>query len=393
VIRIGTSGGAGAVSEPVRVLVAGAGVGGLETVLALQDVAADRVRITLLAPDRHFTYRPLAVAEPFVPGSVQRFPIAAIANDRGVSLHRDALARVHTDERCVETQEGARLDYDALVLALGARPAEAVPGALTFCGPQDAARVREVVSALREGLIRRVAFVVPSGTTWALPLYELALQAAAAVHKTAPAAALTLVTPEPTPLAAFGAKAGAAIAELLAERGIHVRTGALADEVHDGRLWMGLEGSLPVDRVIALPRLVGPRPRGVPCDPLGFVPVDQYTRVTGRDGVYAVGDVAAHGVKQGGLAAQQADVAAAVIAAGAGAPVEPRPYEPLLRGLLLTGGETRYLRRARGQAAEVARELLWWPPGKIVGRHLAPYLAARLELGQPADAGAVRAQG
>jgi sulfide:quinone oxidoreductase len=384
-------------SEPTRVLVAGAGVGGLEAVLALQALAADRVRIALLAPDRHFTYRPLAVAEPFAPGSVQRFPIAAIAADRGVPLHRDALARVHPDERVVETQEGAQLAYDALVLALGARPAEAVPGALTFRGPQDAERVGAVVRALREGVTRRVAFVVPSGTTWTLPLYELALQAATAVRKQAPAAELTLVTPEPTPLAAFGEEAGAAIAELLAERGIIVRTGTLADEVDEGRLWLGLDGSIPVDRAIALPRLVGPRPRGVPCDPLGFVPVDQYTRVLGLDGVCAVGDVAAHGLKQGGLAAQQADVAATVIAAGAGAPVEPRPYEPLLRGLLLTGGETRYLRRERGQPAAVAREMLWWPPGKIVGRHLAPYLAARLELEPPeAAAGAaipVRAKG
>ena len=382
--------------DPLRVLVAGAGVGGLEAVLALQSLAADRTSLALLAPDRHFTYRPLAVAEPFTPGSVQRFPIAAIAADRGVPLHRDALARVHADERVVETQDGARLEFDALVLALGARTAEAVPGALTFRGPQDAARVAEIVSALREGTIRRVAFVVPSGTTWALPLYELALQAATALRGAAPAAELTLVTPEPTPLAAFGEEAGAAIAELLAERGIAVRTGALADEVDEGRLWMGLEGSISVDRAIALPRLVGPRPRGVPCDPLGFVPVDEYTRVSGLDGVYAVGDVAAHGVKQGGLAAQQADVAATMIAADAGAPVEPRPYEPLLRGLLLTGGETRYLRRERGQPAEVAREMMWWPPGKNVGRHLAPYLATRLELDHPESAASaipVRAKG
>jgi sulfide:quinone oxidoreductase len=373
-------------AEPMRVLVAGAGVAGLETVLALRSLAGEHVAIELLAPDRHFTYRPLAVAEPFAPGSVQRFPIASIAADRAVPLIRDAVARVHGDDRVVETQEGARLGYDALVLALGARSAEAVPGALTFRGPQDVGRVGEIVAALRAGTLRRVAFVVPGGTTWALPLYELALQAATAVRAAAPAAELTVVTPEPAPLAAFGDEAGAAVTSLLEQRGIVIRTGAIADEFDEGRLWMGIEGSFAVDRVIALPRLVGPRTRGVPCDPLGFIPVDEFTRVPALDAVHAVGDAAAHGVKQGGLAAQQADVAAAVIAAAAGAPVTPKPYEPVLRGLLLTGGEATYLRRERGGPTEVSSEMLWWPPGKIVGRHLAPYLAGHLELGHPRSA-------
>jgi hypothetical protein len=103
-------------------------------------------------------------------------------------VHRDALARVLADERIVETQDGERLSDDALVLALGARPAEAVRGALTFRGPQDAERLRHVVAALRDGTIRRVAFIVRTGTTWALPLYELALQTAAAVADAAPGA-------------------------------------------------------------------------------------------------------------------------------------------------------------------------------------------------------------
>ena len=113
---------------PIRVLVAGGGVAGLETVLALQALAGARVAIELLTPERHFTYRPLAVTEPFRPGSVQRLSLSAIAADRGVALHRDALARVLPGERAVETQGGARLEYDELVLALGARPVEAVPG-------------------------------------------------------------------------------------------------------------------------------------------------------------------------------------------------------------------------------------------------------------------------
>jgi sulfide:quinone oxidoreductase len=66
-------------------------------------------------------------------------------------------------------------------------------------------------------------------------------------------------------------------------------------------------------------------------------------------------------LKQGGLATQQADVAAGDIARLAGADVEVEPYRPVLRGLLLTGEEAAADRSS--------------PPEKIVGRHLEPYLA------------------
>ena len=366
-------------SSPTRVLVAGGGVAGLESLLALQALAGDRVKIELLAPERHFTYRPLAVAEPFRADSVQRLSLDAIAQDRGVELHRDAIAGLVPGERAIETQDGTRLEYDALVLALGARPVEALRGSLTFRGPQDTARVAAIVPRLRDGTIRRVAFVVPAWTAWSLPIYELALQTAAAVRTDAPGGDLMLVTSEPEPLAVFGDASGAAVSAVLAQCGIELRTGIDAEIYADGRLWFGL-GSLEVDAVIALPGLLGPRLRGAPSDPLGFLPVDEFTRVRGLDGVYAVGDVAGHALKQGGLAAQQAEVAAAVIAAEAGADVRPRPYRPLLRGMLLTGGEPLHLRH---DPAGALSEVLCGPPGKIAGRHLAPYLAQHLELAAP----------
>ena len=360
--------------RPMRVLVAGGGVAGIECVLALQELAGRLVEIELLAPARHFTYRPLAVAEPFHAGSVQRVALGAVAEDLGVTLHRDALDRVLARERAVVTQGGARIGYDALVLALGARPVEAVRGALTFRGPQDAGRVAEVVERLRAGALRHVAFAVPGSTAWALPLYELALQTAAAIGGREPRARLTLLTAEPAPLAVLGDAAGALAATLLAERGIALRTGVTAAAYAAGRLGLGIHGFVDCDCVIALPRLLGPNVRGVPSDSLGFVPVDALTRVVGADRIHAVGDVAGHAVKQGGLAAEQADVAAAVIAAAAGAPVHPRPYRPRLSGLMLTGDRPRHL---QGDAAGPAP----WPPAKIAGRYLAPYMAERMELG------------
>jgi len=105
------------------------------------------------------------------------------------------------------------------------------------------------------------------------------------------------------------------------------------------------------------------------------------------DGVFAAGDATAFPVKQGGLAAQQADAVAEAIAASAGADVDPQPFRPVLRGVLLTGGAPRYLRSDisgdAGDDSTVAGEASWGPPNKLCGRYLAPFLSA--QVGDAAD--------
>ena len=54
--------------EPLRVVIAGGGVAGLEAMLALRELAGDRVDIELLSPSDEFVYRPMLVAEPFGSG-------------------------------------------------------------------------------------------------------------------------------------------------------------------------------------------------------------------------------------------------------------------------------------------------------------------------------------
>ena len=111
----------------------------------------------------------------------------------------------------------------------------------------------------------------------------------------------------------------------------------------------------------------------------GFVRTDQHGRVEGREHVYAAGDITTFPLKQGGIATQQADAAAASIAALAGAPIQPRPFRPVLRGLLLTGLSPRFLSASLlDDTSEVDTEALWWPPAKIVGRYLAPFLAEHM---------------
>ena len=105
---------------------------------------------------------------------------------------------------------------------------------------------------------------------------------------------------------------------------------------------------LDVQRVITLPRLEGPAIPGLPSDEHGFLVTDAHGLGRVAPGVYAAGDVTAYEIKQGGIACQQADAAAAHIAAAAGAPVEPEPFTPELRGLLLTEHWARYLKPDSG---------------------------------------------
>jgi CBS domain-containing protein len=262
---------------------------------------------------------------------------------------------------------------------------------LTFRGPADTEKIRRLLDEIVAGEVGRVAFVVPWGAVWSLPIYELALMTAAYLdERDAGRVELMLVTPEDEPLQLFGRAGSDAVRELLEERGIAVRTGAFPVELVDGELRLIPEGTVAADRVVALPRLRGTRIDGLPQTVEGFIPVDAHGQVNGLADVFAAGDITSFPVKQGGIAAQQADAAAELIAANAGADLTPQPFRPVLRGLLLTGRQPRYLRHeitgGAGDVSAASPEPLWWPPAKIVGRYLAPFLGAVAGVESPPEA-------
>ena len=364
-----------------RVLIVGGGVAALEAALALRDLAADRVAVELLAPESHFWYRPGAVAVPFQLGRILRYELGGLARRIGADFTPGALVALDSSRHVVHTSQNAELQYDQLLIACGAVPSQAVPGALTFRGPADIEKIELVLAEIARGEVRSVAFAIPWGAVWSLPAYELALLTATHLEsKGTEGIELTLVTPESKPLQIFGDRAGAAVSDLLAEREVALRTDAYPTEFSNGELRLLHEGAVAVDRVVALPRLRGAPIDGLPQTVHGFVPVDAHCRVEGFDDLFAAGDVTTFTVKQGGIATQQADAAAETIAAAAGVSVTPQPFRPVLRGLLLTGVEPRYLRRelsADGMRdPDVAVTPLWWPPSKIVGRYLGPFLAS-----------------
>jgi sulfide:quinone oxidoreductase len=368
-------------SNRLNVVIAGGGVAALEAALALRVLAENLVGVELFAPEPHFWYRPLAVAEPFQLGEARHFELAKLATEAGATFSPGELVSVDAARRLAHTSPGGPIPYSMLLIACGAVPKPAVDGALTFRGPADTPKIERLLVEIEAGAVRRVAFAAPPGAVWNLPLYELALMTAAwLATRSVTGVELALVTPEEEPLHLFGRKASGAVRAVLEERGIAVHTHAYPAEARAGELLLVGGGIVVADRVVALPRLQGPRIGGVPQTFEGFIPVDAHGRISGLEGVYAAGDITTFPVKQGGIAAQQADSAAEAIAADAGADVTPHPFRPILRGLLLTGAEPRYLHGelagGSGETSEASAEPLWWPPSKIVGRHLAPFLAA-----------------
>jgi sulfide:quinone oxidoreductase len=339
------------------VLIAGGGVAGLEAAFALRALAGERVALTLLAPNDEFVYRPLSFGEPFTSGRALRYPLAKLAAEAGVELLCDALVEVDVPRRLARTAGGAEIAYDALVVALGASLQPAYEHVTTVDDTRMDELLHGLVQDLEGGYVNRVAIVVPAPVPWPLPAYELALMLSERAWDMQVELAVTVLTPESSPLAVFGVETSRALSLLLSERHVDVLTSATCDvpraksvRVHPG------DRTLEVDRVIALPRLKGPGLVGLPHDESGFIPIDEHGQVRGAERVWAAGDATDFPIKHGGVAAQLADTVARSIAALIGAASDPPPFAPVLDGVLLTGGTPRYLRARRtgGYAAEPA---------------------------------------
>jgi sulfide:quinone oxidoreductase len=382
----------------VHVVIAGGGIAAVETLLALRALAGRRIQVTLLSRERELLYRPVTVTEAFDRGEARAYDLAEIVGNRGGDrVVWDSLSKVDADAHSVITEGGEEIPYDRLVVATGALFRDSLPGALTFRGRADVPALRAVLDDLVQARAASVALVVPSETIWTLPIYELALMTASHLreHGAGGSKVVLVVTPEEEPLELFGPAATEAISSLLIARGISLRTSSLPALMRGRALVLAGGGEIYVDRVIALALLEGPGLAGLPHDKRGFIPVDTHGQVSGVDDVYAAGDITTFPLKQGGLATQQADAVAAMIAAEIGIPITPEPFRPVLRGLLMTGGAPLYLRaepqrlprgatvaieakRSHGlstSASAATGQALWWPPVKVAGRYLGPYLA------------------
>jgi sulfide:quinone oxidoreductase len=359
-----------------KLVIAGGGVAALEAALAIRHLATGRIETEMWSPRREFVYRPFSVGEPYGVASLLRYDLAALAAACGASFRLGGIASVDPGGRRFAVRDGEPFPYDFLLLCTGTRMLWSIPGAVTFWGVADEGGVGNVVRRLRAGTLRDAVFTMPSGSSWALPLYELALLAACVLAKSGiEDARLAVVTPEEAPLQLFGPAVAERMTRLLEDHRIELVAGVHPVGFERGRLEIAPGEPIETEVVVSLPRLEGRRIEGVPHDEEGFVAVDEHCGVVGVEGVFAAGDVTNFPVKQGGVATQQADTAAEAIAAAAGCAVDPAPFDPELRGVLWTGGEPLYLYgHPTGGHGEVSR-LEKTPPwherdGKIIGRYL-----------------------
>jgi sulfide:quinone oxidoreductase len=363
-----------------RVVIAGGGIAAVEGMLRVRRLLGDGVEMTVVAPGDELRYRPLAVQEPFG-GAARRFSLHKIAMDLGIELVKDAVERVDPDGQVVHTASGTSVRYDALLLAYGARSVAAFEHTTTFDDANADDTYRGIVQDLEEGYSKRIALLVPDGTTWPLPIYELALQTADRVYSMGfDDAQVTVVTPERSPLAVFGAAASEAVAERLHAAGVRVVTDSTATVPENRRVVVEPSGeTLDAERIVGLVRIEPYTIRGVPAGDGGFVPIDDRCRVVGLgEHVFAAGDATDFPIKQGGIGTQMADVAAAGIAALAG-DTERRAFEPVLRGALIAGERGHIYMQARvvdGAAVEsqVLEEPAWPAEDKVVAEELGDYL-------------------
>ena len=252
-----------------------------------------------------------------------------------------------------------------------------MPGAITFRGPGDTRRLGLLFEEYAGGELRRLVFAVPDERSWALPAYELALLAASTLAaREVYTVTLAIVTPEPAPLAVFGERASAAVAELLEEAHITVHTATRPERHSDGRLITDGD-EVPADRVVALPDCSAGAWRA--CLMTRTASSQQMPTGGWRDSTTSTPPATLPPTRSSRAGSRHSrDAAAEAIAARLGAELQPRPFAPVLRGLLVTGRATRYLEAdlASPGTASTARPALWKPSGKVLGRHLLRYLGA-----------------
>ncbi|MBJ7330711.1 MAG: FAD-dependent oxidoreductase, partial [Solirubrobacteraceae bacterium] len=240
-------------TAPLNIVVAGGGVAGLEALLALRDLGGDRVSTTLLTPEADFLVRPWTVQEPFARPEAHRYALSQVTSDAGAELRAATLAGVDPAARTVTTGEGETLAYDALVVTLGAAQETAFEHATTFRGRQDGESVHGLLQDVEGGYVSRLAFVVPAGVAWPLPLYELALMTAERARSMSLSnIEIAVITPEAAPLAVFGAAGSDAVAGLLTDAGITLHASTVVEVPDSGTVALGTSGeTLAVDRIVA----------------------------------------------------------------------------------------------------------------------------------------------
>jgi sulfide:quinone oxidoreductase len=307
-----------------RILILGAGFGGLELSTMLSEALGDRVEVTLIDKGESFVfgYSKLDVMFGRETPEAVRLPYAELTKP-GVRLLRQTVTAIDPQARRVTTDAETH-EADVLVLALGADyDYDATPGLLEagneFYSVAGAERLARIVPDFNSGR----AVIGVCGAPFKCP--PAPSEAALLLHDQLTARGvrgdceITFVIPLPSPVPP-SPETSRALVEAFAERGIEFMPGRRISSLDGERGMVSLDdgGELPYDLFLGVPkhRAAAVVTESGMTDDSGYVPVDPRTLQTRYPDVYAVGDVAQVGVPKAGVFAEGAArvVAAQLIA-------------------------------------------------------------------------------
>jgi NADH:ubiquinone reductase (H+-translocating) len=358
---------AGAATRPMRVVILGAGFGGLEAARALARAASE---VTLVDRHNHHLFQPLlyqVATAALSPGDIA-WPVRTVfRRQRNVTAVMAEVTRVDAAVRVVHAGSSLAIPYDALVLATGATHsyfgrdewAPVAPGLKTI---EDATDIRrrlllafERAEVTEDAAERRrlLTFVVvgggPTGVELAGAMVELARHAMPReFRRINPAMArVLLVEAGPRVLPTFPEELSAVALRSLERMGVQVLTGTLVTDCGPAGVECGEERIAASTIVWATEVVASPAGEwiGAERDRSGRVRVTPDLSVPGRPEVFAVGDLAAATDGKGRpvpgnapAAKQMGRHVGRVLAARAAGRPEPGPFTYRHHGDLATIG-------------------------------------------------------
>jgi sulfide:quinone oxidoreductase len=306
-----------------RIVVLGAGFGGLELATVLSETLGSDADVTVVDENDAFVfgYSKLDVMFGKAAPDEVRLPYADFVKP-GVRFLRETVTAIDPDARRVTTNAGIHA-ADVLVIALGADyDLDATPGLANggseFYSVDGAERLRGVLATFTRG--RAIVGVCgapfkcpPAPSEAALLLHDYLAERGVRDE-----CEISLVMPFGTPVPP-SPETSAALLAAFAERGIAFHAGRRVSSLDPARSVAMLDdgAELPCDLFLGVPKHRAPDvvlESGMAED--GYVPVDSRTLETRFPGVYAIGDVTTAGVPKAGVFSEGAArvVAAALVA-------------------------------------------------------------------------------